>query len=598
MKHFKFTFLISVFLLILVSLSTAQQTVPVSFGIGKNENAPVLQQGTLPQYLLDQLNNPETNRNQELRLQVGRQVDEFLNAGAPEDRFGITQTSTITSNFNNPPFTPDWYGADVQVHSGSIATSGYRQIDLKQGEDGWMYLAINKFGTPGSLSIYFSSNGGATWPNVINYGTGTGYIHNISMLVESRNNNVLDSTRLLVYFTFSQAANGDNAGLYVLNVKRTGSGGVVYPVADPSGGNKLEYVSACSDGMYYDAATYMHVAVREATNAGTQVGIRHLRSINFGVTHTNSLIVTNNDDYYPAAAFSRENGTNDSIYIATERRLSSTQYELRMLTTYEVPNTNHKVYYITSAVSGVKYEKPAITIVQQNNNIPRKILVTCTRNRNPRFNYSANSGSTWVIDQLMGTSSILTADYTTCNSDSLTSGGQNVIMGFVTDDGDSVNVKQLTIPPTTTFSYYKRNSHVSTGFVAPSTAIYKSGSIKNAAFAYCGSGPVNVYYNAEHLLTGIQPVNNTIPGKFLLNQNYPNPFNPVTNVEFSIPKSGIVKLVVFDALGKEVAQLVNGQYNAGTYKVDFNASGLASGVYFYKIETPGFSDIKKMMLIK
>jgi len=599
MKHFKFTFLISACLLLLMSFTKAQQTVPGSWGKGDNETAPVLQEEKLPRNLLEQLTRPETNQNPELRMQLNKQADEILNAEEPEDRFGIKQTSVVTSNFNNPPFNPDWYNSDVLVHTGPVASAGgYRQLDLKQGEDGWMYLVVNKAGTPGQFSIYLSSNGGATWPGIINYSAGSGYIHNISMLVESRNNSVLDSTRLLVYFTFSSSVNGDNASLYVLNVRRTGSGGIVYVAGNPGGGNKLEYVSACSDGMYYSSATYMHAVVREATNAGVQVGIRHYRTTNWCVSHTVSLISTGYNDYYPSAAFSRENGTNDSIYIAVERRLSSTEYELRLIATHEIPTSNYTVYYITNAVSGVKYEKPAITIVQQNISIPRKILVTCTRNRNPRYNYSSNSGGTWVIDQLMGTSSTVTADFTSCSSDSLTSGGQNVIMGFVTDDGDSVNVKQLTIPPSLTYNYYKRNSNTSSGVVAPSPSIYKVGTTKYAAFAYPGFGPTNVYFNAEQLFTGIEPIGNTIPDKFELNQNYPNPFNPVTNINFSIPKAGFVKLVVYDAVGKEVAQLVSGQYNAGSYKVDFNAFGLSSGVYFYRIDTEGFTDIKKMMLVK
>jgi hypothetical protein len=203
-----------------------------------------------------------------------------------------------------------------------------------------------------------------------------------------------------------------------------------------------------------------------------------------------------------------------------------------------------------------------------------------------------------VIDQLMGTSSTVTADFTNCNSDSLTSGGQYAIMGFVTDDGDSVNVKQLTIPPSTTYSYYKRNSNQSTGVVAPSTSIYKVGSTKYSAFAYAGFGPSNIYFNAEQLITGIEPIGNIVPDKFELSQNYPNPFNPVTNINFNIPKAGMVKMAVYDALGRKVTELVNGQFNAGSYKVDFNASSLASGIYFYKLETEGFTDVKKMMLVK
>lgn len=97
---------------------------------------------------------------------------------------------------------------------------------------------------------------------------------------------------------------------------------------------------------------------------------------------------------------------------------------------------------------------------------------------------------------------------------------------------------------------------------------------------------------------GIQSLGNEIPEKFELSQNYPNPFNPTTNINFSIPKAGNVKLVVFDVNGKQVAELVNEQLNAGVYKFDFNASGLSSGVYFYKLVTNEFTEVKKMMLVK
>jgi hypothetical protein len=599
MKHIKIYFSIIAVFFCITQAALSQETVPGNWGKGSNETDPVFVQEKLPADIIQRLGNNELLSNTEMRVQLNNEIDRILGAVTGEDRFGITKTSVITSSFNQPPFSPDWYTSDVLVHSGSVASAGgYRQLDMKQGEDGWLYMCVNKAGTPGQFSIYMSSNGGATWPGVINYSAGSSYIHNISMLVESRNNAVLDSTRLLVYFTYSASVNGDNASLYMLNVKRTGVGGIVFPIGSPAGGNKYEYVSACSDGMYYAAPTYMHAVVREATNAGVQVGIRHFRTTNWGVTNTSALLSTGYNDYYPSAAFSRENGTNDSIYIAVERRLTATEYELRLLTTHEVPNSNHRTYYITSAVSGIKYERPAITIVQQNINVPRKILVTCTRNRNPRYNYSSNSGSTWVIDQLLGPNSAQVADYTTCNSDSLTSGGQNVIMGYVTDDGDSVNVKQLNVPPTAIYSYYKRNSNQSSGVVAPVCVIRKVGSTKYAAFGYPGFGPTNVYFNSEQLFTGVEPVNNIVPDKYEMGQNYPNPFNPTTNINFSIPKAGFVKITVFDILGKEAAVLVNENLTAGSYKADFNASALSSGVYFYKIEADGFSDIKKMMLVK
>jgi len=89
-----------------------------------------------------------------------------------------------------------------------------------------------------------------------------------------------------------------------------------------------------------------------------------------------------------------------------------------------------------------------------------------------------------------------------------------------------------------------------------------------------------------------------LPEEYILSQNYPNPFNPVTKIDFDLPKSGFISLKVFDVLGREVKTLVNEEKSAGSYSVDFNASDLSSGVYFYKMETEGYSDLKKMVVIK
>lgn len=99
-------------------------------------------------------------------------------------------------------------------------------------------------------------------------------------------------------------------------------------------------------------------------------------------------------------------------------------------------------------------------------------------------------------------------------------------------------------------------------------------------------------------ITSFEQTGNNIPGDYYLEQNYPNPFNPVTNINFSIPKAGYVKLIVFDALGRQVAELVNEELNAGTYKADFDASHRSSGVYFYSITAGNFKETKKMILIK
>lgn len=97
---------------------------------------------------------------------------------------------------------------------------------------------------------------------------------------------------------------------------------------------------------------------------------------------------------------------------------------------------------------------------------------------------------------------------------------------------------------------------------------------------------------------GIEPISSEIPDKFVLYQNYPNPFNPSTKIKFDLPESRFVRLDVYNIQGKEVSRLVNQMLKAGKYSIDFNNSGLPSGVYFCNFETESLRITKKMVLLK
>jgi len=99
-------------------------------------------------------------------------------------------------------------------------------------------------------------------------------------------------------------------------------------------------------------------------------------------------------------------------------------------------------------------------------------------------------------------------------------------------------------------------------------------------------------------LIGLNPVSQEIPVNFSLSQNYPNPFNPTTNFEFRIPDFGLVNLTIYDAMGRVVETLQNGEMKPGVYKAEWNASGYPSGVYFYKLSAGKFTETKKMILTK
>ena len=135
-------------------------------------------------------------------------------------------------------------------------------------------------------------------------------------------------------------------------------------------------------------------------------------------------------------------------------------------------------------------------------------------------------------------------------------------------------------------------------FTAPST----TGNVTMAVTGAGGSNPP-AWNHGTSIIIAVNPVSGIIrtgetANSFSLAQNFPNPFNPVTKINYSIPKSSEVSLTVYDILGQKVASLVREKQDAGTYSVDFDASSLSSGIYYYKIEAGDFTSIKKMTLVK
>ena len=97
---------------------------------------------------------------------------------------------------------------------------------------------------------------------------------------------------------------------------------------------------------------------------------------------------------------------------------------------------------------------------------------------------------------------------------------------------------------------------------------------------------------------GIRQTGTEIPAKFSMRQNYPNPFNPSTKIMFELPVSSDVVFKVYDVIGREVYKLSESQKQPGKYVIDFDGSGLSSGVYFYSLTSGNFSQVKKMVILK
>ncbi|MBE2217085.1 MAG: T9SS type A sorting domain-containing protein [Ignavibacteria bacterium] len=171
------------------------------------------------------------------------------------------------------------------------------------------------------------------------------------------------------------------------------------------------------------------------------------------------------------------------------------------------------------------------------------------------------------------------------------SGGDNYT-NTLFDDSAAVSISTGTAPFTGSFTP-ETPLNVYNGAEVHGNWIFKvndqAGGDTGHVERYC----LNIIYNAILALN-----NNQLPVKFELGQNYPNPFNPVTTIKYSVPKQSIVRLVIYDIIGREVKTLVNEMRAAGTYEAVFDASQIASGVYFYRMESGDFTDVKKLVILK
>ena len=115
---------------------------------------------------------------------------------------------------------------------------------------------------------------------------------------------------------------------------------------------------------------------------------------------------------------------------------------------------------------------------------------------------------------------------------------------------------------------------------------------------YCATRFGGIWRRPLSEMTDVEMKTNATPTQYVLRQNYPNPFNPSTTIKYELPKSSMVRLSVYDILGREVSVVVNERKNPGSYEVKFDGSSLASGVYFYRLQAGSFVQTRKLLLLR
>jgi len=271
---------------------------------------------------------------------------------------------------------------------------------------------------------------------------------------------------------------------------------------------------------------------------------------------------------------------------------------------YKNTMSGMKIFFRRSTDSGTNWE-PAALLTNNTSVSTPSIAVSGsnvhvawhdTRDGNAEIYYkrSTNGGINWGTDVRLTYNSNFSGDPSIAVSNSAV----HIVWN---DDRDVVSKPKI---------YYKcsTNSGLTWGDDVSLTSTYPSsltpsiaisGTVVHVLWHDYRDANAEIYYKRNPTGNiGIQNISTETPSKYSLSQNYPNPFNSMCNVQFTMRNAGNAELVVYDVQGREVQTLVNESLKPGTYEVKFDGSQLTSGVYFYKLITDGFTETRKMLLIK
>ncbi|MBN8584997.1 MAG: T9SS type A sorting domain-containing protein [Ignavibacteria bacterium] len=285
-----------------------------------------------------------------------------------------------------------------------------------------------------------------------------------------------------------------------------------------------------------------------------QGGVRFDRSTNGGTSFGTDLQLSN------------VNSTNGFPYITCDYSNNSTRGNVYVVWD-DMRGGNSDVYFQRSTNGGINWLASPVRINDVTTNNQYWPMIKCD-----------NNGNLFVIyyDTRTGTSSI------------------NAYVAYSTDAGNTwVN----TLMSDSSFTQQQPNSDVRFGDYIGIDA-YDGKVIPVWTDQRKGYPDQEIYTANLSGLIFVSPVSTEIPVRYELYQNYPNPFNPVTKIRFDLPASAFTKIVIFDALGREVKTVFSQNLSAGKYETEYNGSNLSSGIYFYTITSGDFIETKKMLIIK
>lgn len=428
----------------------------------------------------------------------------------------------------------------------------------------------------GNNEIYYkcSTDGGSSW------GADTRLTNDTALSIHPS----ISVSGLSIRVTWTDRRDGTHIVYYKRSTDGGSSWGMDTRLRDVLTGTSYNYSSITSSG------SNLHVVWFDRRDAG-DAEIYYKHSNDNGDTWSADIRLTNSigNSYIPVVAVSGSN-----VHVAW--------YD-------DATAGNNEIYYMRSTDNGTSWSASSrLTNAAGESRYPSiaasgsTVHVTWSDNigsSNYRIYYkrSTNGGVSWGSNVLMTNKnyyniypclalngSVVQVVYQNLNN---RGSGYDIIFKKSTNNGTAWGTEvQLTNTPS----------------ASTNASIAASGSSMHVIFNDDRDGNSEIYYKRN--LTGlgrpgeITETNSLTPNMFYLSQNYPNPFNPSTTIKFTLPNNGFAKLVVYDALGREVETLVNEQLNSGTYEAVWLADKYSSGLYFYTITAGQFSQTNKMILLK
>ncbi len=468
--------------------------------------------------------------------------------------------------------------------------------------------------SPDTLKVYYSVNNGLSWNLFVSGNIRPGDFVTPDDMDMELVENTTGQKYLWVAFGFKQPSGRKAVGSFILQVPVLN--GTFFNLMEWAQGDSTKNfynIRLTSDNARYSATPYIFIACSfdSTDGAGNLVNSQKFARIlsPYSLTNPSFSYMTpkyywyENSSSYQRTSFTDiayfNNGGEDSVEISF----------------CGVPDST-KIYFAKSDINGI----PPVTSIGAGGNIggsdPTRYKtharissngndngsIVCTFRQFSSGNWNVKYFSSSIYGNFTGSfnESPLLGSLANPNYMPEIIGVRNGNTHYITFLTSSVedSIHFIAMNNTSILNHVYRMNYFSASEVIAPKPLFRYQASDSCLMVYPEDGPKNMISSAGCQGAPIGMINNQLPAEYSLQQNYPNPFNPSTRINFSIPQKAYVKMTVYDVQGKEVAVLADSEYFQGTFELTFNAASLASGVYFYKLQAGGYSEIKKMVLLK